>query len=315
MFEGLRQINSEAISDFRGFIDPSNLKQFNQFEGGYSIFTVVSIPYFLQKLATSEALDPKDGKSFKSKYGDLIKTYVRMLENEFRGISGLDDITGETGEFTNGITTIQMINKITQQSNIDFSMTYTEKAGAPITRTHELFLTGIKDPRTQFKRYHGLIGADDGIDFKDVGFQSECFSFLYIVTDNTGLRVEKSFYIVGAQPKTAQISELYNTTKGEYDFKEISTEFTGNVITGKEIDAKAVAYLERLTGYNGQGVAAKKTGEAVFDAVTTDFSKYEALTNARGSNPTTKPVLGPRDENLHDSMKNWRQDFFPEDYT
>ncbi len=252
MFENLRQINTSAISNMRGLIDPSNLAQFNQFEGGYSIFSVVSIPKILEALATStaEILDSsgnKTGVQFTTRYKNLIATYIKILEQEFRGISGLDDITTETGEFTNGLTQINMINKVIEQSAGTFAMTYTEKAGAPITRATELLLKAIKDTRTGFKHYHGLIEAGD-FDLNEVGFQSECFSFLYIITDNTGLRVERSYFIVGAQPTTAQLNDLYNSEKGNYDFKEISCEFTGVPLTGSDIDAKAVKYLEYLTG-------------------------------------------------------------------
>lgn len=247
MFEYLRKVDNKKISDMRGLIDPSNLAQFNQFEGGYSIFSVVTIPEVLRLLATSNAIVPEENVSFKTKYHDLVATYVKILEQEFRGISGLDNITADTGEFTNGITTINMINKITEQSAGSFSMTYTEKAGAPLTRTHELLLKAIKDSKTGFKHYHGLIKAGE-IQLNQVGFQSECFSFLYMVTDNTGLRLERAYYIVGAQPTTAEISDLYNSNKGDYDFKEISVEFNGVALTNSAIDKKAREYLGYLTG-------------------------------------------------------------------
>lgn len=249
MFENLRRVDDKKISDMRGLIDPSNLAQFNQFEGGYSIFTVVTIPKVLEKLATSNQISPDGTTTFKNKYGTLIKTYVQILEQEFRGISGLDSISADTGEFTNGLSTINMINKVNEQSAGTFTMNYTEKAGAPITRTHELLLKAIKDTRTGFKHYHGLIAAGE-IALNQVGFQSECFSFLYMVTDNTGLRLEKAYYIVGAQPTTAELSDLYNSEKGSYDFKEVSVEFSGFPITGSDIDLKARAYLEALTGYH-----------------------------------------------------------------
>lgn len=247
MFENLRRVDDKKISDMRGLIDPSNLAQFNQFEGGYSIFTVVTIPKVLEKLATSTVMSPDGVNTFANKYGTLIKTYIQILEQEFRGISGLDSISAETGEFTNGISTINMVNKVTEQSAGTFTMNYTEKAGAPITRTHELLLKAIKDTRTGFKHYHGLINAGE-ITLNNVGFQSECFSFLYMVTDNTGLRLEKAYYIVGAQPTSAELSDLYNSNKGEYDFKEVSVEFSGFPLTGSDIDLKARAYLEALTG-------------------------------------------------------------------
>lgn len=247
MFEYLRKVDNKKISDMRGLIDPSNLAQFNQFEGGYSIFSVVTIPEVLRLLATSNALVPGENISFRTKYHDLISTYVKILEQEFRGLSGIDDITADSGEFTNGITTINMINKIVEQSAGSFTMNYTEKAGAPLTRTHELLLKAIKDGKTGFKHYHGLIKAGE-IQLNQVGFQSECFSFLYMITDNTGLRLERAYYIVGAQPTKAEVSDLFNVTKGEYDFKEVGVEFNGVALNNSAIDKKAREYLGYLTG-------------------------------------------------------------------
>lgn len=239
MFENLRTPKTNAITDMRGLIDPTNLAQFNQYEGGYSIFAVVSIPEFLRKLATTEG--------YKHLYGDLITTYVKILEQEFKGLDGIENITSENGEFTNGLTTINMINKVVENSNSTFSLRYTEKAGAVLTRVNELYLKGIKDPKTGFKHYHGLI-RDGIIGLDKVGFESEVFSFLYMITDNTGYRLEKAYYIVGAQPTTAELSSLYNTEKGTFDFKELSMEFSGYALTGSAIDLKAKKYLESLTG-------------------------------------------------------------------
>ena len=61
-------------------------------------------------------------------------------------------ITGEAaGEITNGIRSIQLINKVTKASNSNFSLQYYERSGSILTKAHELYLTGIKDPDTQVK--------------------------------------------------------------------------------------------------------------------------------------------------------------------
>ncbi len=279
MFEYLRKVDNKKISDMRGLIDPSNLAQFNQFEGGYSIFSVVTIPEILRLLATSNALVPGEKVSFRTKYHDLISTYVKILEQEFKGLSGIDNITAETGEFTNGITTINMINKIVEQSAGTFTMNYTEKAGAPLTRTHELLLKAIKDSKTNFKHYHGLIKAGE-IQLNQVGFQSECFSFLYMVTDNTGLRLERAYYIVGAQPTSAEVSDLFNSTKGENDFKEISVEFNGVALNNSAIDKKAREYLGYLTGtvidYEND-VVSEYNNDAKYVIDSTNFSGWQGV--------------------------------------
>lgn len=269
MFENLRKVNKTKITDMRGLIDPTNLSQFNQFEGGYSVFAVVSIPKVLVGLSKDE------------RYTDLITAYTRILEQEFRGLNGLDNITADTQEWTNGLVTMNMITKVNEQSSGTFSMTYTEKAGAILTRTHELLLKAIKDTRTGFKHYHGLV-YDNAIPLDQVGFESECFSFLYIVTDNTGLRIERATYIVGAQPTDADISSLFNGDKGQYDFKEITCEFIGFALTGDLVDKRAKEYLAYLTGYrvdraNGIDVVVPTGKDPVYTLNSTDYKGYVGL--------------------------------------
>ncbi len=50
--------------------------------------------------------------------GVIVNNYIHILENDFRGIDNIESITGETnGEITNGIRSIQLINKVTKGSS------------------------------------------------------------------------------------------------------------------------------------------------------------------------------------------------------
>lgn len=217
----------------RGSPDFAKVEMWNEFESGYAYLVVVQIPKFLEMLADKDS----------DHYGLLIENYKKVLEYEFRSLDGIENITSETGEINTGINTLQFINKVNMQSSSTFSMRYTEKAGALITKVHELFLTGIKDGRTQVKRYHGLL---DSGDIEEAGYENETFSFMYFVTDNTFRKVEKAYYIVAAQPTTANTGDLYTYEKGGIEFKELSLEFIGFPLTGNEIDAKAQAMLDWL---------------------------------------------------------------------
>ena len=76
-----------------------------------------------------------------------------------------------------------------------------------------------------------------------VDFAYEVFSFLYIVTDNTLQNVEKAFYIVGAQPTSADF-QIYNSTKGTIEFQEISVEFNGFPIQNTQVNKRAQELLD-----------------------------------------------------------------------
>lgn len=234
MFENLKKpsdITSKTL--MRGTADFGNLNQWNLYESGYSVLLVCKIPEFLKLLAQRN-----------TNYQTLINNYTHILEYEFRGITGLEDMTAETGTITDGINEINIINKVTMQSASQFEMRYFEKAGSTLTKVHELYLRCIKDPRTQIKHYGGLI-ADGTIKAEKVGYDYETFSFLYYVTDNTMTKVEKAYFIIAAQPNKAELS-IYESEKGNIEFKEVGCSFNGFPVTGNAIDAKAQEHLDWL---------------------------------------------------------------------
>lgn len=223
-----------AYTLFRGTTDFTQLQQFDLYESGYPYLIVVSVPEFLRKMAEAD-----------TEVAALLNSYIHILEYEFRGMgSGLEDMSSETSDITNGIQSMNVITKVNGQGGSTFSMNYWEKSGATITKMHELYLRSVRDPATGFKTYNGMIGFDNGqILPNDAGFHKECFSFLYIHTDNTGLLVERAAYLVGCMPTSAQLS-IFNGEKGNVTFQEISTEFTGFPITGSAINARAKKILD-----------------------------------------------------------------------
>ena len=228
IFEGTHSIRDlTKFMLMRGVTDFGDLEQYNLFESGYSFLVVMGIPKFMKELASNN-----------DEYSKIIKTYTHILEFEFRGLSGLDNITVDTGQLTNGINSINIINKVNKQSDGSFSATYQEKLGSTITKAHELFITGIKDPRTEVKTYHGLI--EDGT--LQAGYENEIFKFMYIVTDNTLFNLEKAVYLASCQPTSVPL-DIYVSEKGTYEFKDITVEFNGYPIMSREANNVANKFM------------------------------------------------------------------------
>lgn len=228
IFEGTHSIRDlTKFMLMRGVTDFGDLEQYNLFESGYSFLVVMGIPKFMKELASNN-----------DEYSKIIKTYTHILEFEFRGLSGLDNITVDTGQLTNGINSINIINKVNKQSDGSFSATYQEKLGSTITKAHELFITGIKDPRTEVKTYHGLI--EDGT--LQAGYENEIFKFMYIVTDNTLFNLEKAVYLASCQPTSVPL-DIYVSEKGTYEFKDINVEFNGYPIMSREANNVANKFM------------------------------------------------------------------------
>jgi hypothetical protein len=222
----------------RGVADYSNLYQWNNFETGYAFLFLLKIPDFLDKLRNKN-----------TQYANLINSYCHILEYDFRSLDGLDNMTVETGDLNDGINTLPIITRVTEQAGSAFSMRYYERSGSIITKTHELFLRGVKDPRTQVKRYHGLIQPDTVSNPNgrlkselEAGYEHETFEFLYFVTDNTATQIEKAYLLVSCQPTDANL-QMYNYTKGEIAWSEVSVNFNGYPITGPGVTKKAKDFL------------------------------------------------------------------------
>lgn len=228
----LNPFKSSTYADLRGVVEFGNLAQFAPFEGGYSFLGVLSAPRFM----THSSQEPE--------IKELTKAFVSLIEKEFKGLDGIEDMSAEMGDITDGITTMQIINSVNQPANGTFTMRVTEKSGALYTKFISNFLRMLKDPRTHATTYGGLIGKNPN--FLRRNFAYEVFNLLYIVTDSTMLNVEKAYIIANAQPTQASFSELYNTEKGQHDFKEISIQWNGYAIDGKMANLLASNYLMAL---------------------------------------------------------------------
>lgn len=232
----IRPRNLTAYKAFRGVTDFTQIGQFAQFETGYSFLSVIEMPKFMTALADEL------GGEFK----DMVDSFKHMLEYEFRGLEGIPDISAETYTITDGINEQMLINKVTRDTSITVSSNYFEKTGSLITRFCESYLTGIKDPMTQAKTYHGLIR--EGI--LPPGPENEVFTMLYYVTDNTMLRLERAVLLCNCQLTKAETS-MYSSTKGDINNKEMTIEWNCFPIMSSEVDKAASVLLADITGNAG----------------------------------------------------------------
>ena len=230
-------IASSQNVDMRGVVDYGDLYQFAPYESGYSFISVINGPRFVTQLFQGEPFE------------ELQKSFVNIIENEFRGLDGIEDITSDTMEITDNISTMSLISKVTQTTNSQLSMRFFEKTGALITKYIATYLRYIRDTKTEAKTYGGKITPSTPQ--AAYGPAQEVFNMLYVVTDSTCLHVEKAFLILNAQPTQASLSELYNTEKGQIETKEITVNWNCFFVDGDAINKVAAAYLEKLIKYEG----------------------------------------------------------------
>lgn len=285
--------NLTTFTAYRGVTDWTQIGQFDQFETGYSFLSVISVPKFMEELAEQ---DPTFA-------APLVNSFKHMLEYEFRGLDGVPDISSETATITNGIQDVQMIKKVVEDSSIEISMSYFEKSGSLITKFSEYFLTGIKDKRSQAKTYHGLIAGGH----LTPGYENEVFTFLYYVTDNTYLALERAYLFANAQLNKVDNS-IYNSNRGDIDNKEITLTFNCFPISGNSVDKAAKAMLETITGvkvthdnggdqYSIEGGTNGANNTAVLDSADYNYNVLGDVYKAAGISDHVTTVTQSEDSN------------------
>ena len=230
--------NLTQYNAFRGVTDFTQIGQFAQYERGYSFLSVLQMPKFMTELAKAD----EDIK-------DMVTAFQHMLEFEFRGLEGLPDLNADTLTITDGINEQRLVNKVTEDTSATVTMQYFEKTGSLITKFSDYYLTGIKDPKSQAKTYHGLI--KNGV--LAPGPENEVFTMLYYVTDSTMLRLEKAYLLCNCQLTKAERS-MYNGTRSDIGSNmEMSVEFNCYPIHGYEVDKAAKKLLEDINGVTWDG--------------------------------------------------------------
>ena len=264
----------------KGVTDFSNLKQFDLFETGYSFITVVSVPKFMEILGQQDA-----------RVKNLQDGVTHIIEGEFKGLSGIPDISANAGSISNGNNEMQLINNVTIDTSVHVDMSFYERSGSLLTNYLTYYLTGIKDPNTKAKTYHGLI--ENGI-ITDPGSDYETFTFLYYVTDNTCRKIEKAFLLANAQPTSAPLGNMYNSTKGSIDFQEISINFNCFPIMGDTVNKYAAMLLQNDLSTNTNRRLVLDSNEYRYDVY---GSKVE--NNGMISNIVTNQTLANTVKNLY----------------
>ena len=225
-----KPVSAAQYSMMRGVTDFTNAEQMNMFEKGHGIIIVVDRPKFLEVLA-KELSDVQN----------LLDNFCNILEYEFRGLDGIEDINAEDLVYTDGISELAGVGKVTEQSNSEVTMRFTEKSGSTITKFIKYYLSGVRDSRTQTKTYHGLIANGT----LAMGFENEVFNLLYMVTDASGLQLEASYLLANAWPNSAK-TNIYNIEKGTIEAAEIDVTFKCFVIQNEEVDKRAVKMLSSV---------------------------------------------------------------------
>lgn len=270
-----KPVTAAQYSMMRGVTDFTNAEQLNMFESGHGMLIVIDKPKFIEMIAEND-----------ENVADLLNNFCNILEYEFKTLSGIEDIEAEDLVYTDGISEIAGVGKVTEQSNSTISVSVTEKSGSTVTKFIKYYLDGVRDSRTQVKHYHGLIAEGK----LAAGFENEVFNMLYLVTDSTGLALEAAYLIANAWPNSAKTGELYNYDKNSIETKTFDISFKCFVLRNQEIDKRAVKMLAYINEDNAVANAASALGSSNSQTVAglakqvTSYDEYQVNWDSQKEN-------------------------------
>ena len=213
---------------FRGIIklDDGNIAQYDPKIGGYAVFFWTKMPPFMV-MANA----------------DLTNRFKNLTEKGVTSFDGIPDLSVSTEDVTGGVAGNQFKVVSNAKDEFDeFTMKCYEIQGAPLREAIEFWLTGVRDPKSGYAHYHGVVEKIPG------GYcaKNHTAELLYIETDPTGLAsgVEYACLITNIMPTKVPKQHL-NFTHGDHNVVQYDLSFTGVKYESASINEQAKAILAK----------------------------------------------------------------------
>jgi hypothetical protein len=179
------------------------------------------------------------------------REFKQLSERNFKALSGLSDMTMDTGAITSGFTNNETSHaKGTVQKAEGFSLKYQEKSGSPETKYYNEWVSGIRDPKTGIATYPKKSG---------LAYHSSNHTgiLLYVVTrpdaDNfgngpDGSNIEFAALYTNVMP-TKIILDHFNFESGSHEFAEPTQDFKGYMNIGGAVEKFAASQMSQSSTY------------------------------------------------------------------
>ena len=196
------------FSYFLGGIDVThqNLDQFTPYIRGVSRIFMHKPPQFML------VMYPEETRNF--------KTYV---ETGYTSIDGINDITVDYVDFEGGFAGQRFRNVSLSRDEMDtFTIQLYELSGSPVREYLDLWISGVRDPRSGIAHYHGAIeSTTNHVPYSEMNHTSE---FIYVNLDPTARFCEYVCMLAHCFPSKVPKNHL-NYSTGERGNAQVDLEF------------------------------------------------------------------------------------------
>lgn len=168
-------------------------------------------------------------------YGSSDAELKHMLQKNFKSLSGLDNLTLNTAGTTTGLSPNETMWATNVQKAQGFSINHQEYTGSPLSEMYKLWLTGIRDPRTNVAMYpHWSKEGEYGAKYHTAeAIYVQMRPDAYNAKAN-GKNIEYACYFTNVMP-TILPRDFRNHTTGTNDLVEFEQQFTADQHEGPNV--------------------------------------------------------------------------------
>jgi hypothetical protein len=226
----------EKFSYFLGGIDVTdqNLDQFTPYIKGVSRFFVHKCPKFMNAMFNTETT-----------------AWKQYMETGYTSITGFGDVSVDFTDFEGGFagqrfSTVSLARDDTESITVSVY----ELTGSPIREYMDLWVTGVRDPRSGIAHYHGAIATTDKSKYTPYSERNHTAEFIYVNLDPTGYVPEYTALFAHAFPtRVPKSHHEYNS--GERDNAKLDLEFRVTKYESPAINAIGNWYIKNsAVNYN-----------------------------------------------------------------
>ena len=250
-YQSYMKKNTKSYKDLSYFIagidvTDQNLDQLTPYIPGIARLFMHKEPVFMQ------IAFPEETNNFKS-----------YIETGYKQVQGINDVsvTAETIQGGWANQSYEIISSVEDSTN-EITVALYEQTGSPVREFIELWITGVRDPRSGVAHYHGVVETPEhGSTGLDAGTYSEMGNynnkgkiyvpyaeknhtaeFVYYDLDPTAHYIEYACMFAHAFPKSVN-KDQYNYSSGERSPIEVSVPFSVMKYESRYINDLATRYL------------------------------------------------------------------------
>lgn len=202
------------------------LQQYDPLKTGFGRIFMIRQPLFIEELA-------KNSTDLQNK----MSMFKHILEYANTGVEGGNDIQVQTSQMQGGYTNRAMdIPTIATDDTNELTIKTYEFSGSPVREFVQFWINGVADLQSGFSHYYGAPVP--------VSQANHTAEFIYVVTDQSGKKVEFAALYANCFPKSVQLSQ-FNYDAGTHDLVQMNVTFTATRYMSPQINEQAVKLINK----------------------------------------------------------------------